>query len=239
MSLLIVIRHGQASFFKEDYDQLSPKGELQAQRLGAYWAQQKFHLDRVIYGPRKRHEQTGNGVKAAYEEAGLAFPEPVLMEAFDEYPAEEVIKTFVPELVQDDPHIRELSAAFEQSTDKKQIARNFQKLFETVVLRWMRGELESEGLESWKAFQTRVHQGIEQILQNSDKNQTIAVFSSGGPMALTTQWALGCSDQKALELSWVIRNGAYCDFLFSAEKFTLNRFNTYPHLDDPAMQTYR
>ena len=38
MSRLFVIRHGQASFLADDYDQLSPLGEEQGRALGAYWA---------------------------------------------------------------------------------------------------------------------------------------------------------------------------------------------------------
>ena len=34
MSELVLVRHGQASFFSDDYDQLSPLGELQSQTLG-------------------------------------------------------------------------------------------------------------------------------------------------------------------------------------------------------------
>src|SRR3984893_14433603 len=37
MGLITLVRHGQASFLKEDYDKLSELGELQARTLGEYW----------------------------------------------------------------------------------------------------------------------------------------------------------------------------------------------------------
>ena len=37
MSVLYVVRHGQASFFTDNYDQLSPKGVEQSRLLGKYW----------------------------------------------------------------------------------------------------------------------------------------------------------------------------------------------------------
>ena len=40
MSVLTLVRHGQASFFAADYDRLSPAGEGQARHLGDYWARQ-------------------------------------------------------------------------------------------------------------------------------------------------------------------------------------------------------
>ena len=37
MTTIYLIRHGQASFGAESYDQLSPNGELQAKLLGRYF----------------------------------------------------------------------------------------------------------------------------------------------------------------------------------------------------------
>ena len=37
MGTLYLVRHGQASFGAANYDQLSPRGLEQSQRLGAYW----------------------------------------------------------------------------------------------------------------------------------------------------------------------------------------------------------
>ena len=37
MTTIYFIRHGQASFGAESYDQLSPNGELQAKILGQYF----------------------------------------------------------------------------------------------------------------------------------------------------------------------------------------------------------
>ena len=38
MSRLILVRHAQASFFADSYDQLSPLGESQARALGEHWS---------------------------------------------------------------------------------------------------------------------------------------------------------------------------------------------------------
>ena len=37
MAAIYLIRHGQASFWKADYDQLSHKGTEQSELLGKYW----------------------------------------------------------------------------------------------------------------------------------------------------------------------------------------------------------
>ena len=66
MGNLYLVRHGQASFGADDYDQLSPKGREQGLRLGQYWREKAQSLgqhqaspfDAVLIGTLKRHRQT-------------------------------------------------------------------------------------------------------------------------------------------------------------------------------------
>lgn len=60
MTTIYFIRHGQASFGAESYDQLSPNGELQAKILGQYFDQ---ILKRSTCGGVRLHAATSaNGV---------------------------------------------------------------------------------------------------------------------------------------------------------------------------------
>jgi broad specificity phosphatase PhoE len=54
MGNLYLVRHGQASFGADDYDQLSARGHQQSVRLGAYFAQQGLRFDALITGTLKR-----------------------------------------------------------------------------------------------------------------------------------------------------------------------------------------
>ena len=58
MSTLLFIRHAQASFGADDYDQLSELGYTQSEYLAEWLHQQPRKLDRVVCGPCKRHQQT-------------------------------------------------------------------------------------------------------------------------------------------------------------------------------------
>jgi hypothetical protein len=51
--------------------------------------------------------------------------------------------------------------------------------------------------------------------------------------------ARGLDEVTTLELSWLVRNTACSEFLFSGDRFSLWSFNTTPHLSDAAMITYR
>ena len=85
MSLLFLVRHAQASFHGDDYDQLSERGMEQSRRLGIHWAELSLSFDHVYVGPRRRHRQTLDAVAAVYRERGLNWPEPVELPELDEH----------------------------------------------------------------------------------------------------------------------------------------------------------
>src|ERR1700730_1133026 len=141
MSRVFLVRHAQASFLEPDYDKLSPTGETQAHVLGEYWARQRIAFDRVCTGPRVRHRDTENAVREAYATHGLNFPESAALPEFDEFQGDIVLEKSLPHLCQTNEHIRELEAAVRTANSPPQRRRNFQKLFETVVTMWVKGEL--------------------------------------------------------------------------------------------------
>ena len=63
MGNLYVVRHGQASFGADDYDQLSALGQKQSVRLGEYWRERGMTFEAVITGSLKRHRQTWEGIQ--------------------------------------------------------------------------------------------------------------------------------------------------------------------------------
>lgn len=236
MGLLTIVRHGQASFLDADYDKLSKLGEAQARKLGEYWVQREIRFDRVYYGPARRQWGTGEIVRQVYEQAGKDWPAPVCLAEFDEYPGIEVMRAFVPGLIDKHEEIRLLESEFRTAGERKAAARAFEKMFQRVTRMWVAGELESPEIETWQAFCDRVASGIAKVRAAGG---SAVIFSSGGVMAATVRIALDLSAVRTLELSWTPRNGCYSEFLFSGERFSLNTFNAYPHLDSPDLLTWR
>ncbi|HVU90277.1 MAG TPA: histidine phosphatase family protein [Pirellulales bacterium] len=239
MSNLYAIRHGQASFFAEDYDQLSLIGETQARLLGEYWARRRVIFDEVYTGPRRRHVDTARLVGNAYREAGLPWPEPVMLPGLDEYEAEAVLKQALPQLVAEHEPIRRLHEAVERATDRAAKLRAFQKMYEVVIDRWVHGQLNLPQVESWDAFCQRMHESLDRIAANPAGGRQVAAFTSGGPVGICMQRALGLTHRTTLQMAWMVRNAAFSEFIFSGERFTLSRYNAFPHLDDPEHLTYR
>jgi broad specificity phosphatase PhoE len=239
MSRLFLIRHGQASFLERNYDKLSPKGEQQSRALGEYWAGLKLTFDRVYTGPRVRQRETARIVGEAYRTAGLAWPEPAVLRSFDEFQAETVMERCLPELIETDAQIRTMNEAFRQAQTRPEQFKTFQRMFEVVIGRWAGGELPLGGVEPWPEFCSRVQSGLEQLSSNGSRGQQIAIFSSGGPVGVAMQRALGLSTEATLKAAWMVRNGAFSEFLFSAGRFTLSSYNATPHFTDPEMITHR
>jgi broad specificity phosphatase PhoE len=239
MSRLFLIRHGQASFLERDYDKLSSKGEEQSRILGEYWAGLKLCFDRVYSGPRVRQRETARLVGEAYRAAGLPWPEPVVLETFNEFQAETVMERCLPELIETDAEIRRMHRAFKDARTRPEQFKTFQRMFEVVIGRWAEGRLPLDEIEPWPDFCRRVQHGLSQLSANGSRGEQIAIFSSGGPVGVAMQRALGLSTEATLKTAWMVRNCAFSEFLFSADRFTLSSYNATPHFIDPEWITYR
>src|SRR3569623_387038 len=71
MSVVLLVRHGQASWGAADYDELSALGEQQSRTLGAALAGRGVRPDLIVRGAMKRHRQTAEAAAAG---AGWAGP---------------------------------------------------------------------------------------------------------------------------------------------------------------------
>jgi broad specificity phosphatase PhoE len=239
MGRVFLVRHAQASFLEPNYDKLSVVGEVQARRLGEFWAQHRIIFDRVCSGPAARHRDTAAIAADAFAKARQVFPQPVVLEEFDEFQGDAVLERSLPQLLENDARVRDLHAAFQNSSSETERHANFQRLFEAVITMWVEGKVVVNGIESWPDFCARVNRGFSRFLSNGRSGEQVAIFSSGGPMGVAVQRALNLSARDTLRVAWMARNCSYSEFLFSGERFTLSTFNSFPHLDDKSLLTYR
>jgi broad specificity phosphatase PhoE len=239
MSRVLLVRHAQASFLEPEYDKLSLLGETQARLLGKYCARKKLSFDRTCSGPCVRQRDTAKIVTDAYRDAGLSFPQPIVMREFDEYQGEAVLAQALPQLVETDATIRELHQQFLSVRTAANGSKPFQKLFEAVIGKWVGGAISVPGVESWDEFCARVNSGLSHFLSGAQHGEQSAIFCSGGPIAVAVERALNLAARDTLRVAWMSRNCSYSEFLYSSERFTLSSFNEIPHLDDASLLTYR
>lgn len=233
MQKIYLVRHGQASFGQDHYDQLSENGALQAELLAQAWREQNFCTERFCSGSLSRQKQTANIIKKTLNiESPLSeFTE------FNEFPAEAITEHYLPIIVQqkNDPRL----------TRETIFSDNFlfQKLFAEVIKSWI-GETNSKDLhfESWSDFSKRINQALE-TLKQIEFEKSLVVFTSAGVIAACSYLLMNQShtlDFQMFKTAWNIINSSVTELHLNNGQLFLHGLNQYSHLyQTPELITYR
>jgi len=231
MGELVLVRHGQASFFGADYDELSPVGREQARALGHHWAAHGVSFDTVWVGPRRRHRDTHALVAAAFAERGLALPAARELPELDEHDGVAVLQHA---LGRPESERGAMESVDPGGPDRERIVREFFRRYREVMRDWARGVLEVPGVEPWAEFRQRSLRALDAMCVG---NGTAVAFTSGGLVSSAAGWLLGLDEERVIELSAVLRNTALSEVRFSGTRRSLVSFNALPHLPDPKSST--
>ncbi|MGS2720869.1 histidine phosphatase family protein [Paraglaciecola aestuariivivens] len=216
MSEFYLVRHGQASFGAENYDNLSPLGHQQAKWLGEYFASRNVQFSDLYLGDLQRHTQTAEGIVA-----GLGYqPKMHVNTGFNEFDFENIGAAFLQEHPQ-------------HQLPKQAPAADFYRLLKLAMRAWAHNEIASDMLqESWADFQTRVQDALAEVCKQPSK-QAVLIVSSGGAMSMLMSLVLGLDAQQVIELNMQIKNTSVSQFYFNQHSVRLASFNNVPHLDCP------
>jgi broad specificity phosphatase PhoE len=238
MSALTLVRHAQASLFADNYDELSPLGQVQAQFLGEFLARRCIEFDEVYCGPRARQKHTAEIVGSALRQAGRNWPAPVVLEELDEYDLACLLSNLAPVLSRRDTSFAEVLARYKEHEGGPDRMRSFQKVFTALTMHWATSPDAVDGVEAFSAFRDRVGRGLRRVMEEQGSGRRVAVFTSGGVIGAAVRQALDAPDRMALEVNWRVRNCSLTEFVFTKDRFTLDSFNALPHLEDPSLWTY-
>jgi len=219
MGTLYLVRHGQASFGAEDYDNLSALGHRQSVRLGEYFAERGIHFDGLIAGTLRRHKQTLEGILQGMDRAG----EHLSWEGLNEYDSEAVIATVHPEKLQ-------------KPTSPEMVRHHF-RLLRDGLAQWMTGTTSPRGMPAYTDFVAGVAGALDHVRANH-YGQNVLIVTSGGPIATAVGQVLGTRPEVTIELNLRIRNTAITEFAFTPKRHMLVCFNAIPHLDAPAYKDW-
>ncbi len=212
MGTIYLVRHGQASFGADNYDQLSALGLQQAQQLGRYWQERGMRFDAVYTGTLQRHVQTLAGIQQQLP----SLPEAQQLPALNEYDSHALIRCIQAEPI--------------GPADTPEAFKAHFRLLCDALAQWMAGVISPEGMPSWQAFADGVRQSLEQMRQQHHAGHVLVV-SSGGPIATAISSVLGTSPEVAIALNMRIRNTAITELSMSAKRLMLQSFNALNHLD--------
>jgi broad specificity phosphatase PhoE len=218
MGTLYLVRHGQASFGADNYDQLSELGRRQSERLGAWMAAKGLTFEAAWCGSLQRQRQTLAGI---CQGAGMA-PPVTEWPGLNEYDSAAVIATVHPGPL-DKP-------------DTPEKYRHHFRLLRDGLTQWMNGVVSPRGMPDYPTFVDGVWQALEQVRRNCSGN--VLMVSSGGPIATAVGRVLGTSPETTIELNMRIRNSAVTELAFNPKRHMLLTYNTLPHLDDARYQDW-
>ena len=231
MAQLILVRHGQASFGSQHYDQLSERGYLQAQLLGQWWQQCQRPPARIVTGSMQRHHQTAEHCCAAW--SGSAHAAHLASEwqtdsDWNEFNHHEILVRHLPAL--EDP--AETRAILAEPNGMQR----FQHIFSAAMHRWITAPEQNDYSESWPAFRQRVQQALSrQLHQMQLDGQDAVVFTSAGVVTTVAQILLEFPATHFTRLSWSMLNtGVTCLQLVPAcgePAAVITQLNQVSHLE--------
>ncbi len=203
MSHLFLIRHGQASFGAQNYDQLSQIGYSQAQTLGRYYQKQSVHFDQIIHGSLTRQQQTAQNMAEAMKFEGALSQDPAL----NEFDSENLLKYYLPQLAAQDKQFKPLlNDEWAWSSSEY----SFEIVLRALMDLWQ-ADLNCP-FESWIDFQARVL-GFLNAFSHSTQDvgeitKKIALVTSGGCISVILQSILKLDNDALLDINLSINNAS-------------------------------
>ena len=211
MGTLYLVRHGQASFGADNYDQLSTLGQQQCLQLGRYLGAKGQRFAAVLTGTLQRQIQSYDALAD-----GLGQRQPTLqLPGLNEYDSHAVIAAIHPQPL--------------PRPDSPEAYRQHFRILRDGLAAWMAGRTQPQGMPSYADFVAGIHDALARVRAVTDGD--VLVVSSGGPISTVVAQVLGAPAETSIELNLRIRNSAVSTFAVNPKRLSLVTFNTLPHLD--------
>jgi len=215
MSTLYLIRHGQASFGAQNYDQLSQLGCRQATLVGKYFRDCGVHFDSVYSGNLSRQYETARLTIANQPRVVPHRIDP----RFNEIQNDAQIKYLMPEVAKIDPGIQAL-------VDKGlSSSKDYQKVIQAVFNYWVSPSCADPRIQSWAEFSAATRQAVADIVKEQGSGKTVAVFTSGGTLANIVAQVLGLTGEQTYQLYEPLLNCSITQLFYNSTKISLSSFN--------------
>lgn len=215
MSLLHLVRHGQASAGTDNYDRLSDIGREQSRLLGRWWLSQGFSPNEAYHGSLIRQRDTASLSLQALKDNGMV---PPMREhaGLNEY------------------NHRVVESHFASSEDDyKPESMSFED-YMGILQRWRDHKAEDsvEGveIEPWADFKARGWNTLQTLSHHGDESSEFVFFTSGGVIATVLSTVLDLDFEHTVDAIWRIRNASVSTFHVTKTSARLVEFNNVAHL---------
>jgi len=221
MSLLTLVRHGQASFGVARYDQLSELGARQARTTGEFLAARAVHFDEVCSGPRQRHQQTAEACVGAW----VQMPSVGIVPALDEFADGEQI------FASAERHFGVPMRIDAGATPESRLMH-----YSAMISAWADGSGVIDGAPSAESFRSRIREWLDMHRSHADSGRRTLAFTSAGTIAAVLCEVLHQPLARIPDFAGVIVNASITEILHTPSRIALRSFNVSAHLP-PALTT--
>ncbi len=216
MAAIYLIRHGQASFGKRNYDALSATGIEQAKVLGASLRLRIPHVDHVVSGSMKRHRQTAAHCLKAMKNSTERNEDA----CWNEYDHNDIIQRY-------NPLYKSQTLMMADMARTLKPRQAFQDMFAKAIDRWMSGKFDHEYRESWPEFEKRRVDSLKKLVKTLGKSKTALVFTSGGPITAICQEMMNIPSANIFQLNWTLANCGITKIIYSEKGIYLSSLNEH------------
>lgn len=219
MTEIVLIRHGQASFGKANYDKLSDLGIQQSIHLGKYLADNNISFDALWRGDMYRHEETALGLLNGMQSAAISADDMRVEAGLNEFDFQAIADAFL---------LRDPTA----KPNRNAPPAEFYRLLRKSMLAWSAGQLDDFDIpELWSEFQARVMNVLDTAISSGKKR--VVLSTSGGAIAMMVSQVLGANSATMVNLNLQIRNTSITQMFANKQGIHLHQFNAVPHLEHP------
>jgi broad specificity phosphatase PhoE len=219
VGVILLVRHGQASFGSADYDVLSPLGERQARRLGAALAERGVRPASVVSGSMRRQRASAAALAA---KAGWQL-EPSVDAGWNEFEHRGL-------------------AADPGAGPEPPGGAAYQDALEAGMRRWAgtAGPPVADGVAgmSFADFTARTEAALRAVVAGQPRGATTVAVTSAGVIGWIAAALLGAGAEQWIRLNRVCVNTGVTMLVNGRQGISLVSFNDHSHLG-PQEVTYR
>lgn len=203
-----MVRHGQASFGAEDYDNLSELGKQQSFWLGQQLQQMGYTPDVAIDGSLKRHAQTLAEIKKSVSIANSE-----TKEAFVEISLGAIVEGYRKKF-NDLPR-------YEQDKSLLNIA------LRKVLTAWIENKFKAEDTP-WAEFTHRVAAGLKDL---ESQHKSILIVTSGGTITAAVGAIQNLNTNAQVSMMLNMHNSSMTKLIANPNGYELHSLNNVAHLE--------
>lgn len=221
MSTIYLIRHGQASFGAENYDNLSTLGRRQAEVTGHYLRDAGIQFDAVYSGDLQRQKDTAQLAIASQPTK----PKHYIDARFNEMNNDEQLEHLMPAVLEKDDELREII-----KTRGLVDSKDYQKGIRAVFNHWVSPECSHPGIQSWPEYSNGVKAALAKVMDEQGRGKTVGIFCSGGTIATIVAQVLRLGGGETYQFYEPIFNCSITQIFYNRSQVSLSYFNDHSFL---------